>query len=259
MNALKTPSPPSIERALGLLELLAHSHHGLTLAEVAERMGIPRSSAHTILLSLERHEWLRRSGRTRRYLFGPKLFSLANRALGGTSLREAAAPALKRLQQETGLSVHMAILEEDQAVLIEQYAPPKARLHTWVGKRMELHCTALGKVLLAWLPEEEVRRILSDRGLARHNENTKSSPRRLLEELQETCRRGYAVDDEEAEIGYRCLGAPVFERSGSVVAAISVSGTTSQLHFVNAAPIASKLCQTAAEIARALREGAQDE
>lgn len=258
MNHLKTPSPPSIERALGLLELLAHSHHGLTLAEVAERMGIPRSSAHTILLSLERREWLRRSNRTRRYLFGPKLFSLASRALGGMSLREAASPALKQLQQESGLSVHMAILEEDQAVLVEQFAPPQTRLHTWVGKRMELHCTALGKVLLAWLPEEEVRRILNDRGLARHNENTKSSPRRLLEELRETRKRGYAVDDEEAEIGYRCLGAPVFDSAEAVVAAISVSGTTAQLHFVNAAPIAAQLCQSAEEITRALRRNGED-
>ena len=255
MNTLKTPSPPSIDRALGLLELLAQSHHGLTLAEVAERMGIPRSSAHTILLSLERREWLRRSGRNRRYLFGPKLFSLASRALGGMSLRESAAPALKTLLQETGLSVHMAILEEDQAVLVEQYAPPQTRLHTWVGKRMELHCTALGKVLLAWLPEEEVRRVLSERTLSRHNENTKSSPRRLQDELKETRKRGYAVDDEEAEIGFRCLGAPVFDSSGEVVAAISVSGTTAQLHFVNAAPIAAQLCYTAKEITRVMDQG----
>ena len=254
MNTLKTPSPPAIDRALGLLELLAQSHHGLTLAEVADRMGIARSSAHTILLSLERREWLRRSSRTRRYLFGPKLFTLANRALGGMSMREAAAPALKTLLKETCLNVHMAIAEEDQAVLVEQYAPPQARMHTWVGKRMELHCTALGKVLLAWLPEDHVRRILNERALSRHNENTKSSPRRLLEELRETRKRGYAVDDEEAEIGLRCLGAPVFDGAGEVVAAISVSGTTAQLHFVNAAPIAEQLCQAARQITKALCE-----
>jgi DNA-binding IclR family transcriptional regulator len=258
VNTLKTPSPPAIDRALGLLELLAHSHHGLTLAEVAERMGIPRSSAHTILLSLERRDWLRRSAKTRRYLFGPKLFSLASRALGGMSLRETAAPALKALQQQTGLSVHAAILEENQAVLVEQFVPPQTRAHTWVGKRMDLHCTALGKVLLAWLPEESVRQIVSGRVLSRHNENTKASPRRLLEELQETRKRGYAVDDEEAEIGYRCLGAPVFDASGTVIAAISVSGTTAQLHFVNAAPVAAQLCATAAEIAQAIIGGQKD-
>lgn len=250
MNDLKTPSPPSIDRALGLLELLAQSHHGLTLTEVSEQMGIPRSSAHTILLSLERREWLRRNGRTRRYLFGPKLFSLANRALGGTSLREAAGPLLKALALETGLAVHMAILEEEQAVLIEQAAPRHTRLNTWVGKRMELHCTALGKVLLAWLPEEEARLILSNRILSRHNENTKASPRRLMEELSETRKRGYAVDDEEAEIGNRCLGAPVFDGAGSIAAAVSVSGTVAQLHFVNAAPIAAQLCETAKSITR---------
>ena len=257
MDTLKTPSPPAIDRALGLLEILAQSHHGLTLSEIAGQMGIPRSSAHTILLGLERRQWLRRNGKTRRYLFGPKLFSLANRALGGTSLREAGAPLLRMLMQETGLAVHMAILEEEQAVLIEQAAPPHAQLHTWVGKRMELHCTALGKVLLAWLPEEEARPILSHRALSRHNENTKSSPRRLMEELRETRKRGYAVDDEEAEIGYRCLGAPVFGADGSVAAAISVSGSVSQLHFVNAAPVAARLCETAGAITKQLAAAAE--
>jgi DNA-binding IclR family transcriptional regulator len=176
------------------------------------------------------------------------LFTLANRALGGTSLREAAAPVLQELMRASGLAVHMAILEEEQAVLVDQAAPPNTRLHTWVGKRMELHCTALGKVLLAWLPEPEARRIVSNRVLSRHNENTKASPRRVLDELSETRKRGYAVDDEEAEIGYRCLGAPVFDSQDRIVAAVSVSGTTAQLHFVNAAPIAALLAEAAAKI-----------
>jgi len=95
-----------------------------------------------------------------------------------------------------------------------------------------------------------VRRVLSDRTL-----NTKSSPRRLQEELRETRKRGYPVADEEAEIGFRWLGAPLFDGAGEVVAAISVSGTTAQLHLVNAAPIAAQLCETAKAITQAIGKG----
>jgi DNA-binding IclR family transcriptional regulator len=254
VSVLKTPSPPAIDRALAVLELISQANRGLTLPEIADRLDLPKSSTHTILLALERREFLRRNSRTRRYLFGPKLFSLANRALGGLSLREFSATPLKELMTRTGLSVHMAIIEEDQAVIVDQYAPPSVVLHTWVGKRMELHCTALGKVLLAWLPEVEVTRILGEHRLGKHNENTKSSPRRILVELQETRRRGYAIDDEEAEIGTRCLGAPVFDPAGNVTSAISVSGTTGQLHFVNAASIATQLRETATRISELVAE-----
>jgi DNA-binding IclR family transcriptional regulator len=251
---LKTPSPPSIDRAISVLELLGESRRGLTLAEVASRLDIPRSSAHTILLSLERRKWLQRNVRTRRYLFGPQVFCMARRALAGMSLREHAEPALKKLCQKTRLAVHMAILEDDQAVLVDQYAPAPVKLHTWIGKRMELHCTALGKVLLAWMPEADVQRILDSFLLPRHNENTKGTPRSVLAELRDTRARGYAIDDEEAEIGYRCLGAPVFDEAGHVAAAISVSGSTSELHFVNAAGIALQLQETAAQITERLRQ-----
>ncbi|MEX2263384.1 MAG: IclR family transcriptional regulator [Bryobacteraceae bacterium] len=197
-------SVPAIERAFVILELLAHSRAGLTLRDVVRATSLPKSSVYCILTTLQRHGYLHRNERTSRYLFGLKLFSLANSALSGLPLREQAEPFLRSLMMQTRLTVHMGIKEREEVVLVAKTEPPGiSRLATWIGKRMEVHCTALGKALLAFLPEEEVDRVLQAHNLPRHNENTISSVRRLKEDLARVRTRGYAIDDEEDEIGLR--------------------------------------------------------
>jgi DNA-binding IclR family transcriptional regulator len=248
-----TQSVPSLEKALSILEMLASSNNGLSLPEIVKKSGLPKSSIHCILVTLQRHEYLHRNERTGRYMFGPKLFSLANMALNDLQLREQAAPYLYALMQETKLTAHMAILEQDEAVLIAKVAGPSVfRLATWLGKRMDVHCTALGKALIAHLPESQLDALLQQRSLPRHNENTIASPRRLKEDLVNTFRRGYAIDDEEDEIGLRCIGAPVFDHTGTVIAAISVSGTTVQITLENLRHLAHRVKDTASVISRVL-------
>jgi DNA-binding IclR family transcriptional regulator len=182
MNALKTRSVHAVERALRIFEMLAQSKQGLALPEVARNLGLPKSSTHCLLLTLERQGYLQRDVKTRRYLFGLKIFSLANMALAGVKLREQAAPHLKALMARTRLTVHLAIRDDDDAVVVDKIDPPGLmRLATWVGKRMDLHCTGVGKALLAYLPQEEFDRLVARHALPRHNENTVVSPRRLKE------------------------------------------------------------------------------
>jgi DNA-binding IclR family transcriptional regulator len=129
-----------------------------------------------------------------------------------------------------GLTVHLAILEEGEAILIDRIEPPGApRLATWVGKRMGLHCTALGKALIAKLPENELTDMIRRQGMIRHNENTIGSMKKLRVACDSVMQLGYATDDEEEEIGVRCIGAPVLNSMGQVVAAISISGTKNQI------------------------------
>ncbi|MDW8256437.1 MAG: IclR family transcriptional regulator, partial [Acidobacteriota bacterium] len=229
MAAVKTQSVPAVERALTLLEVLAESKRGYTLSELARLLRLPRSSTHCLLLTLERRGYLHRNEQTGRYMFGLKLLGLANKALSRIELRERAAPYLQALMQQTGLTVHLAILDRGEAVLVEKVEPPGLlRLATWIGKRMDIHCTGVGKALLAYLPEEEIERLIRERGLPRHNENTIASPKRLREELARIRAQGYSLDDEEDEVGLRCLGAPIFDHTGRVVASISVAGTIAQ-------------------------------
>ena len=201
MPELKTPSVPALERALEILELLAVSRSGVALPEISTQLHLPRSSVHCLLITLERRGYLHRNERTNRYLFGSKLFSLANMALNGLELHELAAPFLHELMERTRMTVHMAILERHEAVLIDKVEPPGTfKLATWLGKRMDVHCTGVGKAMIAYLPDEELVKLAREHGLPRHNDNTIGSLRKLRDELVKTRRLGYSTDDEEDEI-----------------------------------------------------------
>jgi DNA-binding IclR family transcriptional regulator len=227
--APKTQSVPTLEKALQIVEALAVSKRGKTLSQLSRTLGLPKSSAHSILLTFEREGYLERDDLTGTYRVGPRLFEIANMAIGGVGLREQASPHLRRLKDKTGLTVHMAIPENDEAVLIERIEPEgRISVSTWIGKRMGLHCTSLGKSLLINASDEEVARLVRPRML-RHNENTISSVNRLCREIENVRKLGYSLDDEEEELGIRCLGAPVLDRAGEVVAAISVTGDTRQI------------------------------
>jgi DNA-binding IclR family transcriptional regulator len=230
MPASESTKVPAVERALAVLEVLAESKRGFSISEMARRLGVPKSSIHLILATLERRGYLVKNPQSRRYFVGLKLVSLAHVALDGFELRQRAVPFLLALAAKTGLTVHMAVLEGNEAVLIERIeSPGLVKLNTWVGQRMHVNCTAVGKVLSAYLTEEEFKRTIQTKRLIKHNQNTISSLGRLREELNRVRAAGYAVDDEEEEVGVRCVGAPVFDQTARAVAAVSVAGTTSQI------------------------------
>jgi DNA-binding IclR family transcriptional regulator len=148
----------------------------------------------------------------------------------------------------------MAIMEGSEPTLIAKMDRPNAHVATWVGKHIDVHCTASGKCLIAHLPEKEMERLVQTRGMLRHNENTICSINRLKTELARIRELGYGVDDEEEEIGVRCIGAPVFDSKGRVVAAISISGPSERIDVASQQHLISVVKETAAEISRKLRE-----
>jgi DNA-binding IclR family transcriptional regulator len=241
----KTQSVPALERGLMILEYLAQSRRGVTLSQLTRKLQLPRSTGHALLLTYQRTGYVHRCEKTGRYCLGLRLQALANQAIGGTSLRTQAAPLLHQLMQETGLTIHLAVMEEGEAILIDRIeAPGSPHLATWVGKRMGLHCTAVGKVLISELPENVLDDLIRKHGMMRYNENTIASRRTLRIACESVQRLGYAVDDEEEEIGVRCIGAPVRNGAGDIVAAISLSGTKAQLESFAAR--ASQVVTTAA-------------
>ncbi len=256
---MKTPSVPALERGLAIFELLAGSRAGLTLPEIAKELGLPKSSVHCLLITLERHLYLHRNERTSRYLFGSKLFSLGNMSFGGLELRQIAMPHMHALAKQTGLATHMAVLERYEAVLMEKVEPPGVtKLATWLGKRMDLHCTGVGKALIAHLPDEELSRLMKETGMPRHNDNSIRSLRKLKEDLARSRQAGYYIDDEEDEIGYRCIGAPVFDEAGQAACAISISGPTSDVREDNSKELAKQVIRAAEAITKPLIEHASD-
>jgi DNA-binding IclR family transcriptional regulator len=251
-----TKSVPAAERTMTMLELVAASRKGSTLAEVSRHLKLPRSSTYYLLQTLARQGYLWRNSEGGRYLLTPKLFDLANRSLAALGLREKARPLLRGLMQQTGLTVHLAVLAQGEMVLIDKIEPPgPEQLATWVGKRIPVHCTGVGKAMLAYLPPERLGQTVS-RGLIRYNDNTITSVRRLKAELEKVRQVGYAVDDEEETLGYRCVGAAVLDEANSPVAAISLAGTTEEVTAANLHSLAAQVAATAATLARQIAERA---
>jgi DNA-binding IclR family transcriptional regulator len=221
---------PSLERGLAVLELLAKSRAGLSLSHVARHLGLPKSSVHCLLRTFEKTGYVYKDPACGKYRVSLSICDLARHALQGIGLRDQARKSLQRLAERTGLTVHLAVLEQGACVLIEKVSVPRGpRTATWVGKQLALHCTAVGKTLLAFLPDEAAEQLILEHGLIRYNDNTICSVRQLKQELQIIRVRGYALDDEEEEIGVRCVGAPVFNASGEAVAALSISGDVQRI------------------------------
>lgn len=255
MSAVKTRTVPALYKALSILELLTDSRTGLTLSELVEQSNMAKSSAHYLLVTLERCGYVRRSDRNGRYMLGVKLFSMANSAVGSLSLRQHTAPYLSGLRMRTCLTVHMAIFERNEAVLVaKQETQRGARLASWIGKRMDMHCTGIGKAILAFLSEAEIDSIIGKHGLARHNENTIATVRRLREELDRVVKLGYAIDNEEDELGVRCIGVPIFGPGGRPLAAISLAGSTHEITLEDVSRLSNELLNASASIGRALVE-----
>lgn len=246
-------SVPSVERALTLLEFLSNTQRGFSLSEISQRLKLPKSSLHLLLTTLERRRYLQKNLITGRYHFGVKVFTLNRSSLDNLGLRHEARPFLESLVSETNLAVHMAVLKQNEAIIIEKLEPPGLiEIASWIGRRLEVNCTALGKVLVAFLPENEFDRQIKSKTFIKHNQKTITSISELKEEFARVRQSCYAIEDEEEGLGCRCIGAPIFDIFKKVLASISVSGTTSQIPFERIPSLARKVRQTAQLISASL-------
>lgn len=229
MASQNDPSSTAVERTLLILEAAAQREGGMSNAEFSRKLKIPKSSASYILRTLEHHGYLRRDGEGGRYRLGMKVLNLSRAALGEVDVREVAHPIMQHLVDRIHITTHLAILDHGEAVYVEKVeAPGFIRMNTWVGRRMEVHSTAVGKALLAYLDPKERDAILRHRGgLRKLTTHTITTLSRLLHELDHVRELGYAVDDEENSLGARCIGAPIFNCEGHVEAAIASTGTIS--------------------------------
>jgi IclR family acetate operon transcriptional repressor len=237
----------AVERALGMLEAIALESEGLSNAEISRKLQIPKSSASYILRTLEKQNYVNRDPDTGKYRVGLKILSLSRGALSGIDVREVALPIMRHLMEKTSLTCHLAILDGPEAVYIEKVEPQGfIRMDTWVGRRMRVHATSVGKALVAYIPQDKLEKILTERAMERRTPKTITTAPRLLKELEKVRSAGYAVDDEENNLGARCLGAPIFNQQGMVEASLGLSGTINQ---VNA--------QTMPRIIEALKDAAR--
>jgi len=246
----------AVERALNILEAAAQRRDGLTNAEISRKLGIPKSSASYILRTLERRSYLRREAETGRYRLGLKILSLGGDAQANLDIADVALPFMRILGEKIRMTVHLAVLDQGEAVYIEKVeAPGFFKVNTWVGRRMFLHSTSVGKCLLAWLPKHDIENIVKQQGLKKRTPKTITSITRLIAELDHVKQSGYAVDDEENSLGARCLGAPIFDTVGNVTGALGASGTLTQTDEASMPRIIEALKETARRISRQMQKG----
>ena len=248
----------AVERALNILEATAHRRDGLTNSEISRKLGIPKSSASYILRTLERRGYLRRHAESGRYRLGLKILSLGGDAQANLDIADVALPFMRALEEKIHMTVHLAVLDQGEAVYIEKVeAPGFFKVNTWVGRRMFLHSTSVGKCLLAWLPKQEAETIVKQQGLKKRTPKTITTMTRLFADLERVKDEGHAVDDQENSLGARCLGSPVFDVAGNVIAALGASGTLTQVDETSMPRLAEAVKETARRISRQLqRSGA---
>ena len=234
MKASKTNnrSKPSnlvqtIERASLILDILGTSPQGLSIGELSEKTGFPKGTTHRLLTSLAYFDYVRQDSMTKNYHLGFKLVELGNRLLSQIDIRTEAHPYLIELAERTKETVHMVILDRNEALYVDKVDASEhaggLRMVSMLGSRIPTHCSAVGKAMLAFLPEERLVSIVKDKGLPRRTENTITDIEELKKHLQLIREQGYAFDDEENERGIKCVGAPIQDQSGKVKAAISIS------------------------------------
>lgn len=215
----------SLQRGLAILELVAKDSGGLTMAEISRSIGLHTSTTFHLLRTLTSLGYLAQDETTRVYRLGSKVFHLAASAWTEVQLLNVSSPLLAEMAKETGETSHLAVFEHGEVIVINKIdGSSPVRLSERVGYPRPAHCTAIGKVLLAHLPEMELRAFLSKGELRPLTPRTITAAAILEQELARVREQGYAFDDEEFSQGIRCLAAPVRNFTGRVVAAIGISG-----------------------------------
>ena len=247
----------SVERAFAILEFLDGSRRRWNISELSRKLRIPKSTTHVIVLTLEQLGYLMLDPRTRDYSLGLKVSGLGRGLMKSLSLPDRALRPMQWLVEATRCTSQLAVLADDQAMYIQKVeGPGLIQFDSYVGKRTNLHCTGVGKVLLAYAPDQRREHILNRKSFAHYTNKTITSPNLLRKELVKVRQRGYAIDDEEEELEVRCVAAPVFSRSGDFMAALAIAGTVGQIREENIDDLTRCVIQAADRIFRCPEEPA---
>ncbi len=244
-----------LDKALKILDAFNEKGKELSSTQIYQALNLNKTTAFRILKILEDSNYLERSPHSLKYRLGFKLYCMGSLVEGLSEIQKIAHPFLVEMVKRCDETVHLAILSHGEALYLDKLEGQKAlRIVSRVGMRLPAHCSGVGKILLAFVPEEELEQIIAEKGLPRFTRNTITSGKSLRGELAKVRKQGYAVDNEEIIAGAKCVAAPVRDSDGDVLAAISISvpkGRLSRSDFRRTLPL---LIGTAGKISEALKE-----
>jgi IclR family pca regulon transcriptional regulator len=223
----------SLERGLAILGCFTPERPILGIADIADDLGMSRSTTHRYVITLVALGYLEQ-GASRKYRLGLRVTDLGMSALNSTGLREHSRPYLEELRQRTSYTVNLAVLDGPEILYVDRArsfrrGQSKIDLGLAPGSRLPAYCTAMGKLLLAYLPEHEQRNLLADMKLAKRGPNTITSKKSLRDELEHVREESFAVNDQELASGLHSISAPVRSESREVVAAVNMAAHSSMI------------------------------
>ena len=242
----------SVDHALAVLETFDAATPELGVTALSVRLKLAKSTVYRLLSTLAARGYVYQNPATGKYRLGLKAFEVGSLAVSQLTVREAALPYLEKLRDLTKETVHLGVRDGDAVIYLEKIETPLSiRMYSHIGRRAPLHCTALGKALLAFAPAAEAARLLR-RGLRRHTPNTLTDTEVLGKELAHIREHGYALDDEEFEEGLKCVAAPLWDYTGTVVASAGIAGPHIRITSDRLPELIKVMRDTAAEISARL-------
>ena len=214
----------SLDRALDILLVFTPEEPEIGIVEICKKVGLPKGTVFRLVYTLSQRGFLSQNKQNGKYCLGPKAFEVGRVALSQMEIRKVARTHLEELRNSSGETVHLVIQDNDEVLYIDKYESSQSiRMSSFIGQRMPLYCTAVGKVLLSTMSDNEVDSICRLKGMRKVTPSTITNLEILKNELKKIKKQGYALDDEENEVGLRCIAAPISDLSGKVIAAISIS------------------------------------
>lgn len=243
----------SVERAADILELFLVTKPELSIKEISEHLNLSKSTVHGIIKTLEHRGYLQQNPEDSKYKPGIKLFELGNFVGKNLDIAKVAKPIIRELVDELNETVHLVSLQRDEIIYIEKVEGQSAlTIYSQIGKRAPFHSTGVGKSILAHLNENEVNRILSSIPLETFTKHTMTNIEEIKDQLHAIREQGYAVDDEEIELGLKCIAAPIFNHQGNVIASISCAAPKMRLDEHKLPHVIAGIRRAAAEISSRL-------
>jgi DNA-binding IclR family transcriptional regulator len=242
----------AIDRAVVLLDLLSRSDAPMSLTTISSQLSLPKSTVQRFLRVLEGHHFVN-FNTNGRYTLGLRLNDLGNQALQQFDIRDRARPHFRMLVSDIKETGHLCILQRNVVVYVDKIAPTRSICMTSrIGMTNPIHCTSVGKAMLAFSSNEVRENILANIHYERLTSKTHTTRKALMRDLEMIRRRGYALDDEEIEEGVRCIGAPILDSDGHPLAAISVAGPTFRITTQKVPAIAKRIVSCCASISHSL-------
>lgn len=214
----------SLSKALQILNIVTKADEAPNFSVIVAETALPKATVHRLLSSLQAERLIRFDQRRECYMPGYGLLELAHKAWAGIDVRELAADQMKSVWQATGETVHLAVLDAGDVIYIDKMESLKSlRMFSAVGKKGPAYCTGVGKAMMAFLEDDELEIAIKSQSFVQHTKNTLVTVEQLKAVLQQIREQGFAIDDEEHELGIACVAAPILDYRGQVVAGISVT------------------------------------